>query len=214
MSKKSGKSAADDSAGKHEPRIIQIPDINTGQFILRIKSRAGSSLITHKWSAKAQEMMADKQSKKPAKAKEARDPVAEYLDTIYRTPDNQPGIFGAAFKHAMVDACTFINGVTKVFVRGAFFVMADVLPLLDSEGNPCNPVMEDDMVRVGMGKADIRYRAYFFNWYANLPILYNTRITNEAQIANLAQIAGFSVGVGDWRPQKNGTHGMFEIVQG
>jgi hypothetical protein len=31
------------------------------------------------------------------------------------------------------------------------------------------------------------------------------------EIFNLFELAGFLVGVGDWRPQCNGSHGMFRV---
>ena len=32
------------------------------------------------------------------------------------------------------------------------------------------------------------------------------------QVLNLFNHGGFSVGVGDWRPEKNGQHGRFKVV--
>ena len=39
------------------------------------------------------------------------------------------------------------------------------------------------------------------------------KITPE-QIANLLNHGGQTIGVGEWRPQKNGTLGMFHVANG
>jgi hypothetical protein len=76
------------------------------------------------------------------------------------------------------------------------------------------PTMREDMVRVGMGTADIRYRGEFKQWSAILPITYNSRAISPEQILNLIMIAGFAIGIGEWRPERDGNYGRFEIAQG
>ena len=63
-----------------------------------------------------------------------------------------------------------------------------------------------------MGTADIRYRAEFKKWKATLTIRYNAHVISTEQIINLYHVAGFSIGIGDWRPQKEGSHGMFHVA--
>jgi len=64
---------------------------------------------------------------------------------------------------------------------------------------------------LGNGAADIRYRPEFDPWSVDLEIKYNAAVLSAEQIVNLVNLAGFSVGVGDWRPEKSGTHGTFHI---
>jgi len=40
----------------------------------------------------------------------------------------------------------------------------------------------------------------------------NTSAVSIEQLANLFVIAGFAVGVGEWRPEKNGQYGRFEVA--
>src|SRR3546814_14019556 len=61
--------------------------IETGQFLLV----GDSPLIVHAWSEKAKKMMLDKQMKKATKAKEAKDPQADYEACFYRTPTGDYG---------------------------------------------------------------------------------------------------------------------------
>jgi hypothetical protein len=36
-------------------------------------------------------------------------------------------------------------------------------------------------------------------------------LLTEAKVLNLVQLAGFSIGIGDWRPEKGGTFGTFTL---
>lgn len=92
---------------------------------------------------------------------------------------------------------------------GAFHVIGDLVEIKGSR-----PAMRTDFVRVGrfsQRTADIRYRAEFKEWRVDLRILYNMRVISKEQIAHLLNLAGFSVGIGDWRPEKGGQFGMFEV---
>jgi len=71
--------------------------------------------------------------------------------------------------------------------------------------------MREDMVRIAMGTADIRYRGEFKQWKVRLLVRYNASVLSPAQIYNLFNLAGFGVGVGEGRPEKNGSWGMFHV---
>ena len=192
------------------PRIITIPSIDVRT--LEVSVVGDSGLISHAWSDKAKKMMLDKQMKKAAAAKEAKDPEAQFHESLY-VISGQAGQTGAvygfpavAFKAAAVSACRFVSNIKMTEARGAFHVVGELVPL---EGPP--PVMREDMVRVGMGTADIRYRGEFVTWAATLTIRYNAAVMEPAQIINLLNNAGFGVGVGEWRPERNGSHGMFHV---
>jgi hypothetical protein len=73
------------------------------------------------------------------------------------------------------------------------------------------PTMREDTVVVGRGSGDLRYRGCFENWKATIEIEYNSSLIDEANILNLINTAGYGVGVGDWRPEKNGQFGRFAI---
>jgi len=166
-----------------------------------------SSLICHAWSDKAKKMMLDKQMKKATTGKAAKDPEQDYNDSLYVHPDGGYGFPSVAFKAAAVRAGTYAD-MKMVFLRGAFHVLGERVHI---EGEPS---MREDMVRVGSGVADIRYRGEFRTWQTTLPIRFNARAISPEQLVNLFQVAGFSVGVGEWRPEKDGSYGMFDVKRG
>ena len=168
-----------------------------------------SPLVVHAWSAKAQQEILDKQMKKPRQAKEAKDPDALYEECFYRTPDGRYGFPAIAFKAAAVDACSHVSDLTKVAARGAFHIDGEIVPLEDYTG----PVRRQDMVRIAMGTADVRIRPEFPTWKATLHLRYNAGVLSLEQIANLFNVAGFSIGIGEHRPQRDGQWGMFPVVE-
>jgi len=73
------------------------------------------------------------------------------------------------------------------------------------------PVIREDMVRVGMGTADIRYRAQYNEWSAAVTIEYLPNIIDLDSIVALVDAGGMN-GLGEWRPEKSGYFGTFEVV--
>lgn len=198
---------------------IELPRLDIR--LVEITLVGDSPLICHAWSEKAKREMLDKQMKKAKTAKEAKDPFRDFADSLHWlsgkpetvTPDDiAHATFGfpvVAFKAAAVDACSHVGGVTKVLARGVFHITGEMAVI---ESDP--PEMREDMVRVGMGTADIRYRGEFKQWKVRLPIRYNASVLSLEQIVNLFNTAGFAVGVGEWRPQRDGSYGMFHVAAG
>lgn len=196
---------------------IEIPKLELKEFYLHIIG--DSPLIVHAWSEKAKKQMLDKQMKKATKGREAKDPFMDFCDSLYwltekpKNPtmeDVESARFGfpvVAFKAAAVDG-GFLSGVTskKTTGRAAFHIIGEMAEI---DGKP---VMREDMVRVGQGTADIRYRAEFKEWRTTLRIRYNELAMSMEQIVNLFNFGGFGVGIGEWRPAKDGSYGMFHVA--
>lgn len=184
---------------------IELPQLDIR--ILDIRLVGDSSLICHKWSVKAKKQMLDKQMGVASAGKELKDPHRDYEESLYRLPDGGYGFPAIAFKNAAVEACTSLGkSVTKVMARQAFHVVGELVRI---EGEP---TMREDMVRVGMGTADIRYRGEFVDWAATVRVRYNARVLSAEQVVNLFNTAGFAVGVGEWRSEKDGSHGLFHVA--
>lgn len=182
---------------------IELPalQIETVHFVLV----GDSPLIVHAWSEKAKRQMLDKQMKKAAQPKEAKDPQADYEACFYRTEGGAYGFPAIGVKAAMVGACRFLD-MKMTEARGAFHIDAEILAVTGE------PRMREDMVRVGMGTADIRYRPEFPTWAIQVAIKFNAAVVSAEQIANLLNTAGFAIGIGEWRPEKNGSCGRFHVA--
>lgn len=166
-----------------------------------------SPLIVHKWSEKAIKQMLDKQMGRATAGKENKDPEEDYRNSLYTHPEGGHGFPSIAFKNAAVSACTSLGkSVTKVAARQAFHVIGELVKI---QGEPS---MREDMVRVGQGTADIRYRAEFKEWRVHIRVRYNARVLSDEQVINLFNTAGFAVGVGEWRSERDGSFGLFHVA--
>lgn len=166
-----------------------------------------SPLIVHAWSEKQKKIMLQRQMKSAKQGKEAKDPEADYTSSFYRTETGGYGFPAIGVKAAMVSACRFVD-MKMTEARGAFHIDAEMLPVIGE------PRPREDMVRVGMGTADIRYRPEFVDWRIPATIKYNASAISAEQIANLLNTAGFAIGIGEWRPERNGSYGRFHVGGG
>lgn len=171
-----------------------------------------SPLIMHRWSEKARREMLDKQMKKTVK-KEAKSPEEQYEASVYRLDDGSLGFPADAFKKAMIRGAKQI-GLVMTDARTSFFVHGEYCTRDDRELVPITGEVQprEDMVRLNGATADIRFRGQVIGWSADLKISYNSSITSFDQIVNMLHAAGYGVGVGEWRPEKDGTFGRFEVV--
>lgn len=200
-----------------ETLAIEIPRIDLRT--LTVTLIGDSPLIVHAWSEKAKRQMLEKQMKKASSGKDAKDPFADFCDSLYwltekpKNPtmeDVMKAKFGfptVAFKAAAVDA-GFQQGILekKTTARGAFHIIGEFAEI---EGIP---EMREDMVRIAMGTADIRYRGEFKNWRTTISIKYNPTAMSAEQIINLLNYGGFACGIGEWRPAKDGSYGTYHVA--
>lgn len=200
---------------------VELPPLNLQ--MMEVTLIGDSPLIVHAWSMKAKKEMLDKQTKAAKGAREAKNPKADFESSMYRLSDGGHGFPSVAFKNAAVTAGTSVAGLTKVAARQAFHILgedADIdgafggsksrVNLVRIEGDA--PQIREDMVRVGMGTADLRYRAEYPKWHTKILVRFNANVLSPAQILNLLNTAGFAVGVGEWRPEKDGQSGLFHVA--
>lgn len=208
------------ATAKKENVGIELPKLDIR--LMEVTVIGDSPLIVHAWSEKAKREMLQKQMKTAKQAKEAKDPKADFESSLYRLGDGY-GFPSVGFKAAAVTACTSVAGITKVAARQAFHILGEDVDVNGAfDGTKarvnlvriagCEPSMREDMVRVGMGTADLRYRGEFADWHAKLLVRYNANVLSESQILNIINVAGFAVGVGEWRPERDGMSGMFHVA--
>ena len=213
-------------AANKKEEIIEIRAIDSKQVKLRIVG--DTPLIVHAWSEKAKRMMLEAQMKATkTKAKEIRDPFDDFINSMYwlegKPSESTPEAFEKALEHGRWgfpvgaikmagNSAAYRNGWVKnqMQLRGSYFLrteFGDMAEILNSK-----PIMREDMVRIGMGSADLRYRAEFRDWSMEMILEYNAsgEMTLE-QIVNVINAGGYSVGIGEWRPEKDGDFGRYHI---
>lgn len=215
---------------KTSESLVPIKPIETREVRIRIVGE--TPLIVHAWSEKAKRMMLDaQQGKRSGAKKDFKNPVEDFINSLYwlegKPEDYTEEAFdeaianGArfgfpvkAFKAAAVSAA-YRNQWTKdkVSARGSFFLKGadgDTEYVEIHSDKP--PVMREDMVRIGMGTADIRYRGEFVNWWADMILSYNVNGQYSLEnILNMINAGGYTCGVGEWRPEKDGNNGMYRV---
>lgn len=142
-------------------------------------------------------------------------PEEEYAKTLYYLSDGvRTGFPAVGFKSAMVRAGKTC-GEVMVDLRTKFHVIADDLDtgLIEIHGEPR---MRCDVVKVGgiSKTSSPRYRAEYPTWWANITIHYLEGIITPEKLLMLLNTAGFTCGVGEWRPEKcnSGSFGLFRVV--
>ena len=189
-----------------DPGII-IPSIDIARFQVRIVGT--TPLITHRFGDIPKGQIQDAQSGKAKVKKGPRDPQAEFMDSCYRTPDGHFAFPASGIKKSMVTAAArYADDKKAVRLYGAFGITSE---LLEIEGDA--PRMRtDNVVLSGIGHtAGIAYRPEFFPWAMTIPLTVNVGFVSIDQLVNLLRLAGFGVGIGDWRVEKKGTFGQFEV---
>lgn len=183
--------------------------------IAEIEIHGTAPLIVHRWSEKARQMMLDAQQGKKT-PKQPKDPQQDFETSMYRFEDGGHGFPIMAFKSAMV------KGGARIFGKAVKMTELRQLCIFQPDGIGTDgtqlarligpdPIMREDMVRVGMGTADIRYRAEYRDWSALLRIEYVPSVIDLSSVVALVD-AGGTNGVGEWRPEKSGSFGTYEVV--
>lgn len=180
------------------------PQVHVGEFsitTMKIPIVGISPLVVHAWSEKSKKMISDKQAGiAKTKKHDTRDPEEECEQAKHLSASGWEGFPAAGFKAAMIRGAKAIGLVMKD-TQTAFFIKADCeqTQLIRILGKS---EMRTDMVRVGMGSSDIRYRPEYKNWKAELNIEFNAGVLSASQIAQLVSAAGYGCGIGEMRPEK------------
>lgn len=226
------------AAGKKEKGIIEIKPIRVSKAQITIVG--DTPLIIHNWSEKAKKEMLDSQTKnkKEKKAKDIRDPFAEFLDALYwitpKPEESTPEAFeeairnGAKFgfpmtaiKQAALSACYRAGLIpNQTGMKCAFYLNAvdginpgsgTELAVIESDEPP---VLREDTVKIGgiQKVADLRYRPAFMNWKIRMTIsLIEVGTFTMESIVNAINMGGFMNGIGEWRMERDGDFGRFHV---
>ena len=192
-------------------KSVEIKEFDIKQVVIPIKSI--SPLIVNQFSAKAKQTILDKQLGKSQNKKHSiKDPNADFEGAKHYSTQGWEGFPAAGFKAAMIRGAKMIGMVMKD-TQTSFFVQADdqETQLVRIYGDSR---MRQDMVRVGMGSADVRFRPEYPTWEANLTIEFNEGVLSLDQIYQLVKAAGYGCGIGEMRPEKGKfNYGRFALTQ-
>ena len=200
-----------------EQTAVELHHLAIQQIVVEVVGMP-PGMICHKFSEKMQKEMGAKQEGKAKTGKAPRKPEEEAHDSLHLLDDKTAkevgtpyGFPATAFKQAMVAAGGRFADYRMTELRGSFFIIGgpdNLVPLFSSGWQP-----RTDYCRLSSGVASLTHRAHFPDWKARLEIEYNAMAITPEQIVNLLELAGFSNGIGDWRPEKDGDFGRFRVAK-
>jgi hypothetical protein len=205
-----------------------------GRCMIRVPIEGLTPLITNKFSAKAQQIMLDKQMGKPVQ-RAPKDPEQNFRDAQHLLPDGTPAFPSVGFKAAIVDAARFFKGSKlpmtdlrrMIFVNGQAgtdkanqTLMVPVYGQWTGDEKTLEPAvatMRQDYARNESGVADIRFRPQYTPWCAVLEVVYVSNALTLESVLALVDAAGLA-GIGEWRPaskeSNTGSYGTFRVPDG
>lgn len=192
---------------------IQISRIGTET--IRVPIVGTMPLIVHNFSDKSKRQMLDAQQGRKS-PKVAREPQAEYEAAFYRTKEGY-GFPVTAFKAATVGAARFYGKDVKMTDLRQFIFMRGEISPNDAQALVAiigTPRMREDVVRLGgpSRSADLRYRPEFPEWSTVLEVTYVKSALSRDSVLSLIDAGGMGVGIGEWRPEKRGEFGTYQIA--
>jgi hypothetical protein len=185
---------------------------------LILRGMPGTPLVIHAFPEKSKQEIRDKQQKKAKKAKEERNPTAEFLAARYVDSEGRECAQITAIKKSIVSAATAFDDITKIGLRQAFFVSSKsgpglMVPIENHDGNPAVGVMREDAVTIGINTRGLVYRPEYKEWQLRVNIEYNPRIVSEEQLLALVDQAGWGVGIHEGRPERTSALGWGRFVR-
>jgi hypothetical protein len=181
----------------------------------RFNLRGASPLIMHRFSQKAwRELLYPSPRENQAALEQTlkHDPMDEYRGAFYRNRDDEtPTLFhlpNGCFHGAIAQAAIDIPGAAKAQIERLTRVVDVQINLYGTPQIFCAMVRNSGITRT----PDVRTRPIFPQWACTIVVRYVGSILTEKTIAALVGAAGKIVGIGDWRGEKGGPYGSWELV--
>lgn len=185
---------------------------------LKIPVRGITPLLMCRFDEKVKREMEERTEGKAKNKKAPKDPEKEWNAARHISTKGWDGIHAGGIRAAIIDAARSVDGLTMTELKQCIFIKADGW---SQDGTPLVRIhgeaeKHSGMCRTTTGVAYPRHRPIYREWSAVITLTINGHILNEEQAVNLVSIAGFTCGVGEWRPtspkSKTGDMGRFEIV--
>ena len=191
----------------------------------RMQIVGASPLIVHKFSEKARKELLDKATQKAKAGREPKNPVREFMESLHWITPMPTEYTEEAFAAALAAGAKFgfpATGLKKSAVSGAYRagLTKDKVStfgafhigggeLVEIHGVP---EMREDYVVVSNGAPDIRFRAMFPQWSMEFELFYNAAVYSLEQLVTFYRFGGFATGLGDWRVERGGIFGSYQVV--
>lgn len=145
-------------------------------------------------------------------------PEEEALASTYRLPNNDLCVPSVAVRNAIITGCTGLRlnrRAASPIISGALLPSDSLYPLLNLDGEPIREWIVDTQRAVVQRQGIMRSRAridpvwvvvYSFNLNSSLA----TADVIVSIVADALRVAGQSIGILDYRPQKKGWYGTFD----
>lgn len=197
---------------KSKKETISIPPLETETATFKIEGI--TPLIVNKFSKKAQDQITDGHNKVPKTKRPKDNPEQDAEDSIHYFADKKrTGFPAGGFKGAMLRAGLQKPFEYKMINLTTWFHIMGEEGLVEIKGTP---ELKTDWRRLANGVMSIVHRSFYKKWEATITVMFNCAAITKEQIAQLINAAGFSCGVGEWRPSspknKNGSYGLFKLV--
>jgi len=194
---------------------VQIVELTRAKIVYHIVGE--TPLLMNSMSVKAQRELLLPRGRKTAAEKQGslkHDPVQEYRDSIYRARKGSEtvlALLNTQFKAALCTAALDVPGAKKAQIgRLTSIEGGEKLALYGVPQIMCSVVRSADINKT----PDIRTRCIVPRWACTVEVTYTVPVLNATVISSLFATAGYTMGVGDWRPQKgSGTFGRWRIVE-
>lgn len=183
-------------------------------------------IIVHAWSEKAKREMLAKQVKATRPGKEARDPHADFVSSLYEMGADRYGFPVTGIKNCLLSAAHKDKGIARSTVMASLFLEAEMtrvrpamagaicdMPLVPIWGS--QPEMREDMVKIGSGLnkvASLAYRGQFTHWAFHINARFNPEVLTPEALAFIIQESGMACGLGEWRNERKGVFGAFHLA--
>lgn len=194
-----------------EAKRVQIPEFRRSRVNIRIKG--DTPLIVNRFGDLPMAAIEEAQGPKTGVKMPLppRVPMAEAEDKLYRLRHDTErfGFPAGGIKLALVNAGYRMADETMTVLKACVQIKAEFIEI--ESPNPWR--MRKDMVKLQGRTATLAYRPEFWTWEMNVPVSFVPWKLSLEQVVSLFEMAGDGIGIGDWRPEKDGVFGQFSVLK-
>ncbi len=185
--------------------------------LIEVTIEGVSPLLQHRWSDEAEASVSDTGTRKIHIVRGT--PREEAEKVCYRTSDGELYLSATAIHRMLIEAGGShkqkgSRKSMKYVIPAAVLMTTDVIILHDNEGNALTDYEVDSRpVVIPSTKGRImRHRPRLDEWWATFSIRVNEELVAVEMVRQLLNEGGMRLGVGDFRPQKFGPFGTFDVI--